>query len=226
MKEEIATLKTHVSRLELELRAEHDNLITTTDQYDQARMSNDNLGNEVSRLQRQLRSLGGDKEKVTSEYQTAIQEKDDELEKLRSALRTLEREADTTRKTVDEKTQVIETSTRERSVIVAEIQDIMKRLRHVESSHVTNVKQQLIEEFTSRSDYDRSVFDIKIMIEKIEREFESRREHDKQQHDMMDQEKRDRSQQYKESEELRRKIEALQHSCTALENERLSLIHI
>ena len=219
LKEEITSLKTHVSRLELELRAEHNNLVTSQDQYDQARLSNDNLSNEVSRLQRQLRSLGGDKEKVTSEYQTAIHEKDSEIEKLKSSLRTVERENEATKKTVDEKTTVLETFTRERVVIVAEIQDIMKRLRNVETSHV-KVRDQLIQEYTAQSDYDRAVFDIKIIIEKIEREFQSRYDIDKQQLDAIDQEKKDRNQQSKEIDDLRRKLDSLQQVCTGLEKDK------
>ena len=166
--------------------------------------------------------MGGDKEKVTSEYQTTIREKDNEIEKLRSSLRTVEREIDTTKRSVEEKNSVLDSFTRERTVIVAEIQDIMKRLRNIENSHVT-VRDNLIQEFTSQSDYDRAVFDIKIIIEKIDREFQVRRDTDKQQSDMMDKEKKDRTQQTKEIEDLKRKLDSLQYTCTTLENEKNAL---
>ena len=63
-------------------------------------------------------------------------------------------------------------------------------------------------------------FDIKIIIEKIEREFQSRYDIDKQQLDVIDQEKKDRTQQSKEIDDLRRKLDSLQQVCTGLEKDK------
>ena len=74
----------------MELRTEKNNVEVTRDLHEQSKITIDKLNNEIASLQRQVRSVGGDNEKLNKELQNAIQEKDSEIERLKSNVRMLE----------------------------------------------------------------------------------------------------------------------------------------
>ena len=85
----------------MEIKNENTEMKVVKDQYDQSKVTNENLNTEIVNLQRQQRSTGSEKDKTISDLNNLVQERDTELERLQSTIRMSVREVESLQKQAD-----------------------------------------------------------------------------------------------------------------------------
>ena len=132
------------------------------------------MNEELSELQKRLRSTGSDNEKLSNDLYKVAHEKDSEIEKLKSSIRLLEREIDSLKREVDQNKEQYEMEHREKVNVQQELNVISKKLLNLELAYISAKEQKDQREWEGKSDLERTVEDLRSMIDHTERELQER----------------------------------------------------
>ena len=170
----LGTSRQHVSKIEADLRSAENDRKLTTEQYKQAKDQLARVSEELSDLQKRVRSTGSDNDKLTSDLYKVRQEKDSEIEKLRSSIRLLEREIDTLKREADQTKEQYDNEHREKISVQQELNVISKKLINLELAYISAKEQKDQKDWEGKSDLERTVVDLRDMVDHTERELKQR----------------------------------------------------
>merc|ERR1740136_623957 len=104
-----------MSKTEMDFRTEQNNLALSKDQNDHARETIEKLNIEITNYQKQIRQMGADNEKLHNDLYNKLQEKDSEIERLKSGVRMLEREVEVLKSTITQTKEQYDIISREKN---------------------------------------------------------------------------------------------------------------
>ena len=132
------------------------------------------MSEELSELQRKVRMTGSDNDKLTNDIYKIRQEKDSEIEKLRSNVRLLEREIDTLKREADQTKEQFDSEHREKLSVQQELNVISKKLINLELAYISAKEQKDQKSWEGKSELERAVVELKDMVDHTERELQQR----------------------------------------------------
>ena len=153
--------------------AENDRKLTT-EQYKQTKDQLTRVSEELSELQRKARMTGSDNDKLANDLYKVRQEKESEIEKLKSSIRLLEREIDTLKREADQTKEQYDNEHREKVSVQQELSMISKKLINLEIAYISSKEQKEQNNWEGKSDLERTVVELKNMVDHTERELQQR----------------------------------------------------
>ena len=170
----LGATRQHISKIEADLRSAENDRKLTTEQYKQTKDQLTRVSEELSEMQRKARTTGSDNDKLASDIYKIRQEKESEIEKLKSSIRLLEREIDTLKREADQSKDQYENEHREKVSVQQELNVISKQLINLELAYISAKDQKDQKHWEGKSDLERTVSDLKDMVDHTERELQQR----------------------------------------------------